>query len=57
MLGSISPALDTRLLSSLYSGTVNVGTSNGATTGTGTGTGACGSLVAAVTGDRHEREP
>ena len=57
VLGSISHALDTRLLSALYSCTVNVSTSNGATTGTGTGTGACGSLVAAVTGDRHEREP
>jgi hypothetical protein len=55
VLGSISPALDTRLLSALYSCTVNVSTSNGATTGTGTGTGACGSLVAAVTGDRHTK--
>jgi Reverse transcriptase (RNA-dependent DNA polymerase) len=58
VLGHISPALDTRLLSALYSSTVNIRTStalHGATTGTGTGTDASGRLMAAITGDRHTK--
>ena len=58
VLGTISPALDTRLLSALYSSTVNVRTStalHGATTGTDTGTGVPGRLMAAITGDRHTK--
>lgn len=52
-IGGISPALDIRLLSALYSSTVHVHTStapNSAATGTGTGR-----LAAAITGDRHTK--
>jgi hypothetical protein len=58
VLGTISPALDTRILSALYSTAVQVHTSTaypGTATGTYTGVGTPGRLTAAMTGTRHTK--
>ena len=47
VLATISPVFDTRLLASLYSSTVSVGTA--------TGTGDSISVAATITGDRHSK--
>ena len=60
VLGTVLPALDTRVLAALYSTTVQVHTStacHGTVTGTATGTdtGTPGRLTAAITGTRHTK--